>query len=92
MTIVFVLKTEMEGTKNNKTNTIQIFNALEKIIFNLNDENLEFSVQQTMNLFDANFPYSFNLVICILVHNAFSSQRGECDTYLSYMKSIQIKE
>ena len=33
--------------------------------------------------FDANFQYSFNLDICMLVHSVFSSQRGEFDTYLS---------
>ena len=82
----------MEGSNNSKSINIQILNTLEQIVFNLNDENLEFSVRQTMNFFDANFPYSFNLIICMLVHTAFSSQRGESGTYLSYLKSIQTKE
>ena len=77
----------MEGSNN-----IQTLTALEKIVFNLNDGNLVFSVHQTMNLFDANFPYSFNLAICMLVHSTFSSQRSEFDTYLSYLKLIQTKE
>ena len=81
----------MEGS-NNKSHNIQILITLEQIVFNLNDENLEFSVQQTMNLFDANFPYSFNLAICMLIHAAFASQRVGFDTYLSYLKSIQTKE
>ena len=42
-----------------------------------------------MNLIDANFPYSFNLAICMLVHLEFSSQM---DTYLIDLKSIQTKE
>ena len=71
---------------------MQILTALEQIVFNLDDENLEISVQQTMNLFDANFSYSFNFAICMLVYSAFSSQREEFGTYLSYMKSIQTKE
>ena len=45
-----------------------------------------------MNLFNAKFPYSFNFVICMLVHTAFSSQRGEFGTYLNYIRSIQTKE
>ena len=91
MIVIFFLKPEMEGS-NNQQSSIQILTALEQIVFNLNDENLELSVQQTMYFFDANFPYSFNFVICMLVLSAFSSQRGEFDTYLSYLKSIQTKE
>ena len=78
---------KMEGS-NNKSSSVQILTAIEQIIFNLNNENLEFSVQQTMKLFDANFPYSFNLAVCMLVYSAFSSLREEFATYLSYMKSI----
>ena len=78
---------EMEGSSN-KSSSVQILIAIEQIIFNLNNENLEFSVQQTMKLFDANFPYSFNLAVCMLVYSAFSSLREEFATYLSYMKSI----
>ena len=77
---------------NNKSCNIQILGELEKIIFNLNNENLEFSVQQALNLFDVNFPYSFNLAICTLVHAAFASQRAGFDSYLSFLKSIQAKE
>ena len=76
----------------NISSNIQVLTALEQIVFNLNDENLEISVKQTMNLFDANFSYSFNLAICMLVHAAFSSLRGEFDTYLGYLKLIQTKE
>ena len=82
----------MKGYNNNKSRDIEILTELEQIIFNLNNENLEFSVQQTMNLLDANFPNSFNFVICKLVQAAFSSQRGEFDKYLIYLKSIQTKE
>ena len=81
----------MEGSNNNSSN-IQILTALEQVVFNLSDENLELSVQQTMNFFNASFPYSFNLAICMFVHTAFSSLRREFDTYLNYMKSIQTKE
>ena len=77
---------------DNKSTNIQILGALEQIVFNLIDGNLEFSVRQTMNFFDANFPYSFNLAICMLVHAAFSSKMGRFGTYLSYLKSIQAKE
>ena len=88
----FFLMPEMEGANQNDPCDIQILAALEKIVFNLNNENLELSVQQTMNLFYANFPCSFNLVICMLFHAAFASQRGGFDIYLSYLKSIQTKE
>ena len=81
----------MEGSKN-KSIIIQILTELEQVVFNLNYENFELSVQQTMDLFDANFPYSFNFAICMLIYSPFSSQRGEFDTYLSYLKSLQTKE
>ena len=72
----------MEGSNNNKSGNIQTLIALEQIVFSLSDENLEISVQQTMNLFDTNFPYSFNFAICMLVLAAFASQREEFDKYL----------
>ena len=53
-----------------------------QIVFNLNEENIEYSVQQTMNLFDANSPYSFNLTICKLIYTAFITQMGEVNKYL----------
>ena len=86
----FFLKPKMEFS--NKSSSIQILTALEQNVFNLKDESPEFSVLQTMKLFDVNFPYSFNYAICMLVHTAFSSLRGDSDTYLSYLKSIQTKE
>ena len=76
------------GKPSNK----RILDVLEQIIFKLNEENIESSVQQTMNLFDANFPYSFNVVICRLIHFAFASQKGETNIYLGYLKSLQCKE
>ena len=71
----FFLNPETEHPNNEFVN-IQILTALEQIVFSLNDENIYFSVQKTMNLFNANFPYSFNLSVCMLVHAAFSSLRG----------------
>ena len=71
------------GDSNTKPSNIMILTALEQIVFNLNEKNLEFLVQQTMNLFDANLPYSFNLAICMLVYAAFSSLWGGFNTYLS---------
>ena len=65
---------------------------LEQIVFNLHEENVEYSVQQTMNLLDANFPFSFNFVICMLVHAAFSSRSGEANMYFTYLKLLQNKE
>ena len=72
--------------------TLRSFIALEQIVLNLNDKNLEFSVHQTMNFFDENFPSSFNFTLCMNVFTAFSSLRGEFDTYLTYLKLIQAKE
>ena len=45
-----------------------------------------------MSLFDANLPYTSNFVICMLIHSAFSSLKGEANTYLIYLKSLQTKE
>ena len=87
----FFLNQGMEDSFNKSIN-IKIFTALEQVVYNLNNENFVFSVQQTMNLFDANFPYSFILAICMLVLAAFASQRGEFETYLNYLKLIQTKE
>ena len=50
---------------NNYSTNIQILTELEQVILNLNNENLQFSVEQTMNLFDANFPYLSNFA-CLL--------------------------
>ena len=58
----------------------------------MNDKNIEDSVQQTMNLFISNFPYSFNVAICMLMHAAFSSRSGETNMYLIYLKPLQKKE
>ena len=85
----------MEGSNHNKLSNIQIPATLNQIVFNLNDENLELSVQHAdqMNLFEfANFPYSFNYTIYMLACSAFSSLRGGFNTYLSYMKSIQTRK
>ena len=71
---------------------IRIPSTLEEIIFHMTDENIESSVQKTMNLFDANFPYSFNIVICMLVHTAFSSRSGEGNMYITYLRTLQNKE
>ena len=60
--------------------------------FNINEENIESSVQQTMNFFDVNFSYSFNFVICNLIHSAFISQKYDANTYINYMKTLQNKE
>ena len=81
----------MESSRD-ESSSIRILGGLEKIIFNMNDENVEFSVQQTMNLFDGNFPYSFNVAICMLVYTAFASQREDANKYLFYLKSLQSKE
>ena len=81
----------MEGS-NHKLGYMQNLTELEQIVFNLNEENLKLSVQQTMNLFDANFPYSFNLAICNAYSAAFSSLRGELISYLRYLKTIQTKK
>ena len=44
-----------------------------------------------MYLFDANFPYSFNIVVCVLVHTAFSSRCGEGNIYFNYLRTLQNK-
>ena len=47
----FLILQEIEGN-NNKYFDIRILRELEQIIFNINKENVEYSLQQTMNLFD----------------------------------------
>ena len=70
----------------------QIVNFLEDIIFNINDNNIELSVQTTLNLQDASYIFSYNLIICRLVFSAFISQRKEATLYFEFLKAIQMNE
>ena len=79
------------GTSN-KYAYIQILREIEQIVFNIGKENIGSSVQQTMNFFPANFPYSFNVFICMLIHTAFSYRREEINTFLVYLKLLQRNE
>ena len=81
----------MKGTGRKYSNR-QILDALEQIILKLNEGNIDSSAQETMNLFDTNQPYSFNVVICRLITVAFASQRKNANIYLDYLKSVQSKE
>ena len=71
---------------------IQFLCALQQIISNMKEENIDFSVRQTMDLFDKNFPYSFNLIISMLLYATFSCRRVDANTYMTYLKLFQNKK
>ncbi|KAH0793109.1 cask-interacting protein (caskin) 1,2 [Histomonas meleagridis] len=82
---------ESDATKNQFVN-IQKLISLKQIIANLTNENIDSSVEQTMKLYDSDLPYSFNMVISILIYYTFLSRKTVTEIYVKYIKSLQAKE
>ena len=60
----------LERMRNTETQTqrnvnLKIFQSLEQIIFGLNENNINESVESSLGFYDKEFPYSFNFIICI---------------------------
>ena len=71
---------------------MQISQSLESIVFGLNEENIEASVQSTNNLFVDIFPYTFNLLVSKFIYSAFASQTKNEDLVLKYLLALNTKE
>ena len=54
----------------NEKHPIQILQSLEHIVFGLNQENIESSVELTLNFYDAHNPISFHYLICNLIYSS----------------------
>ena len=81
------------NTANQKQGNVnlKIFQSLEQIIFDLSENNIDESVESSLGLYDEEFPYSFNLIICRLVYSCFVSKRQNEDLYFSYIKLLGTK-
>ena len=61
---------------------IQYIENIQHIIWDMDEENIQESVEIIINLFDANFPYSFKLILCQLIISSFISQMKDFNIYL----------
>ena len=82
----------MEPNLEIKENNLRELQSLEQIVFGISKDNIDFSVQSTIDLFDSNYSYSFNLIICRLIYSSFILQMKEESTYFQYLKEIEKKE
>ena len=84
----------MENMENNQKIETQkdLLIKLEKTLFKLSDKNIETSVELVMNIFDVNFPYSFNYVLCRLLYSVFISKGKDANLYLNFLQQIENKE
>ena len=84
--------TTTSQTQNSNIVDFRTLKSLEKIIFDLNEDNINESVELTIGFYDDEFPYSFNLVICRLVYSCFVSKRQNEELYFTYLKMLGTKE
>ena len=71
---------------------LQILQRLEQIVFDLGENNIKELVKSSLNFFDEEFPYSFNLVVCRLVYSYFTSHYQNANICFSYLKMLEEKE
>ena len=71
---------------------LKILQRIEKIIFDLDENNITESVESSLEFFEEESPYSFNLIVCRLVYSFLLSHFQNANIYFTYLKFLEEKE
>ena len=72
--------------------SLQNIQTLEKIIFNISEDNVEQFVHSALNLFDNHFPDTFNLLVSQFLYSTFISHMNDENIYIRYLSNLNAKE
>ena len=64
---------------------LQTLQYIEKIVFDLDENNIVESVESSLEFFEEELPYSFNFIVCRLVYSCFESHFQKEYIYISHI-------
>ena len=71
------------------TTDIKALLSLEQIIFDLNENKVDQSVETSIDFYNEETPYSFSLIISKLVYSCFLSHNKNVNTFFSYLNYLK---